>query len=59
MEAIEATLYLGLSNARVETINTRLRLIVRRAYGFHTPNAIPLAMLTCGAVRPTLPGRAV
>lgn len=59
LEAIEATLYLDLSNARVEAINTRLRLIARRAYGFHTPDAmIALAMLTCGAVRPTLPGRA-
>jgi transposase len=59
MEAIEATLYLNLSNARVEAINTRLRLIARRAYGFHTPYAmIALAMLSCGTVRPTLPGRA-
>ena len=59
IEAIEATLYLNLSNARVEAINTRLRLIARRACGFHTPDAmIALAMLTCGAVRPTLPGRA-
>jgi transposase len=59
IEAIEATLHLGLSNARVEAINTRLRLIARRAYGFHTPDAmIALAMLNCGAVRPTLPGRA-
>ncbi|TMC10251.1 MAG: ISL3 family transposase [Chloroflexi bacterium] len=59
MEAIEATLYLNLSNARVEAIKTRLRVIARRAYGFHTPGAtIALAMLTCGAVRPTPPGRA-
>jgi transposase len=59
MEAIEATLDLRLSNARVEAINTRLRLIARRGYGFHTPDAlIALAMLTCGAIRPALPGRA-
>jgi len=29
MEAIEAALYLGLSNARVEAINTHLGLIAR------------------------------
>ena len=59
IEAIEATLYLGLSSARVEAINTHLRLIARRAYGFHSPDAmIALAMLRCGSVRPSLPGRA-
>ena len=30
MEAIEATLYLNLSNARVEAINTRLRLLAKK-----------------------------
>jgi transposase len=59
MEAIEATLYLGLTSARVEAINTHLRLIARRAYGFHSPDAmIALAMLRCGSIRPMLPGRA-
>ena len=53
IEAIEATLYLGLSSARVEAINAHLRLIARRAYGFHSPDAmIALAMLRCGSVRP-------
>jgi transposase len=27
----------GLSNARVEAINTQIRMITRRAYGFHSP----------------------
>ena len=56
---IEATLRLGLTNARVEALNTTLRLIVRRAYGFHSAAAlIALAMLTCGGLRPSLPSRA-
>jgi len=56
---IEATLRLGLTNARIEAVNTTLRLIVRRAYGFHTAQAlIALAMLTVGGLRPDLPGRA-
>jgi len=56
---IEATLRLGLTNARVEALNTTLRLLVRRAYGFHSAAAlIALATLTCGGLRPELPGRA-
>jgi transposase len=56
---IVATLTHGLSNARIEAINTTLRLITRRAYGFHAAEAlIALAMLTVGGLRPTLPGRA-
>ena len=48
----------GLSNARVEAINTQIRLITRRAYGFHSPAAlIALAMLTLGGLCPPLPGR--
>lgn len=55
---IIATLTYRLSNARVEAINTTLRLITRRAYGFHSAEAlIALAMLTVGGLRPPLPGR--
>jgi transposase len=55
---IVATLTHGLSNARIEAINTTLRLITRRAYGFHSADAlIALAMLTVGGLRPSLPGR--
>jgi transposase len=58
-QGIEATLRLRLTNARIEAVNTTLRLIVRRAYGFHSATAlIALAMLTCGGLRPALPGRA-
>jgi transposase len=55
---IYAAIENGLSNARVEAINTQIRLITRRAFGFHTPNAlIALAMLTLGGLCPPLPGR--
>lgn len=55
---IVATLTHRLTNARIEAINTTLRLITRRAYGFHSAQAlIALAMLTVGGLRPPLPGR--
>jgi transposase len=55
---IVATLTHRLSNARIEAINTTLRLICRRAYGFHSAQAlIALAMLTVGGLRPALPDR--
>jgi transposase len=53
---IEAAIEHGLSNARIEQVNTQLRLITRRAYGFRTPEAlIALAMLTLGGLCPRLP----
>jgi len=55
---IEAAIKNGLSNARIEQINTQLRLLTRRAFGFHSPDAlIALAMLTLGGLCPPLPGR--
>lgn len=55
---IEAALIHRLSNARVEAINTRIRLITRIAFGFRSPNAlIGLAMLSLGGLCPPLPGR--
>ena len=45
-----------LSNARVEAINTQIRLITRRAFGFHSPDAlIALAMLSLADLCPPLP----
>jgi transposase len=47
-----------LSNARSEATNTHLRVLTRRAYGFHSPAAlIAMAMLTRGGLCPELPGR--
>lgn len=48
----------GLSNARVEATNTHLRAITKRAYGFHSPEAlIAMATLTRGGTCPALPQR--
>ena len=52
------TLDHGLSNARSEATNTHLRVLTRRSYGFHSPEAlIAMAMLTRGGLCPALPGR--
>jgi transposase len=55
---IDTAIQNRLSNARVEQVNTQLRLITRRAFGFHSPHAaIALAMLALGGLCPPLPGR--
>lgn len=55
-EGILAGLALGLTNARTEAVNTKVRLINRRAYGFHSAAAvIALVMLACGPVSLRLP----
>ena len=47
---------LNLSNARAEAMNNKVKLIVRRAYGFHSAKAaLALVHLTCGPVKLTLP----
>jgi transposase len=47
---------LQLSNARAEAMNNKVKLIVRRAYGFHSANAaLALVHLTCGPITLTLP----
>ncbi len=54
--AIVATMREGLSNALVESVNTKIRLIARRAFGFHNVNAlIALARLSLSGQRPVLP----
>ena len=58
-DTIVASLLHGASNARVESVNTRLRLLTRIAFGFKSPAAlIGLAMLALGGLCPPLPGRA-
>lgn len=45
-----------LSNARAEALNNKAKLIVRRAYGFHSARAaLALIHLTCGPITLTLP----
>jgi transposase len=52
------TLNHSMSNAQSEATNTHLRALTRRAYGFHSPEAlIAMAMLTRGGLCPPLPGR--
>ena len=59
-DAIVATLTHRLTNARMEAANTTIRLITRRAYGFHAAQAlIGLALLTLGGLCPPLPGRSL
>lgn len=58
LDAIRDSLRYRLSNSRVEAVNTSIRLIARKAYGFHSPQAlISLALLTMGDLCPDLPGR--
>ena len=55
-DGILAAIQHGLSNARIEQINTQIRLIARRAFGFHSPQAlIALAMLKLADLCPPLP----
>lgn len=57
-DTIVATLTNGLSNALVESTNTKLRLLTRMAYGFRsTDNLIALCLLDRGGYCPPLPGR--
>ncbi len=56
--AILAAIEHGLSNGRIESVNTKIRLITRVAFGFRSPHAlIAMAMLNLGGHRPVLPGR--
>jgi transposase len=55
---INATLEHGLSNALIESVNTKIRLLTRIAFGFRSADAlIALAMLSLGGHKPILPGR--
>lgn len=57
-EAIDAALDHGLSNALIESTNTKIRLLTRIAFGFRSPQAlVALALLALGGYRPDLPGR--
>ena len=57
-QAIDAALDYGLSQGLIESVNTKIRLLARIAFGFRSPEAlIALAMLALGGHRPALPGR--
>ena len=53
---ILAAIRLGINNAQHEGLNRRVRLIVNRAYGFHSAKAaLGLIMLTLGPINHVLP----
>ena len=55
-DGIISALRLGINNARAEGLNSVVRLIIRRARGFHSPEAaLALVMLTCGPITLQLP----
>jgi len=55
-DAIQAALIGQLSNVRLEGVNTKLKLLTRQAYGFHSHKPlIALAMMKLGGLRPPLP----
>ena len=56
--SILASIQASLSNGRIESVNTKIRLITRMAFGFRSPHAlIALLMLSLGGHKPILPGR--
>lgn len=55
-DGILAAVRLGINNARAEGLNSIVRLIIRRARGFHTAEAaLALVMLACGPITLKLP----
>jgi transposase len=56
--SIDATLEHRLSNGLIESMNTKIRVMTRVAYGFGSAHAlIALAILAFGGHKPALPGR--
>ena len=57
-DAIVATVRHGITNARVEAINNKIKVTIRMGYGFRNiGNLISLIYLRCGGRRIYLPGR--
>lgn len=57
-EAIMATIAHGLSNARIEAVNNKIKVTIRMGYGFRNiDNLIALVRLKCGTYNVALPGR--
>jgi transposase len=55
-DGINAAIERGLSNGCQEGLNNKVRLIIRRAYGFHSAQAaLATVMLACGPVNLELP----
>lgn len=57
-DAIVRAVGIGISNARVEAVNNKIKLTVRMGYGFRNiDNLIALVMLRCSNLPIMLPGR--
>jgi len=55
-DGILAAIGLGINQGRTEALNNKVRLITRRAYGFHCAKAaLALILLTCGPITLHLP----
>ena len=55
-EGIVAAVELGLSNARLEGVMAKIRLIQRRGYGYHSVDSLAAAIYLClGGVTVSLP----
>lgn len=58
-EGVPRSIELGVSNARVEAVNNKIKVAVRQGHGFRNiDNLIALVMLRCSDLGPALPGRA-
>jgi transposase len=58
-ERILTAIAYGLNNGLAEAVNTKIRLLTRIAFGYHSAEPlIATAMLSLGPYRPTLAGRA-
>ena len=57
-EHILNAIRLGMSNARIEAINNKIKLIIRKAYGFRNiQNMLDMVYLVCSDLRLTIPNR--
>jgi len=57
-QGVLAAIEIGLSNGRLEALNSKVRLLSHRAYGFHSANAlIAMIYLCCGGIQIALPHR--
>ena len=54
------TIEQGLSNTRVESINNKIKLSIRKAYGFRNyENMVDMIMLVCSKLSIPLPNKGV
>jgi transposase len=57
-QGVLAAVEIGISNGRLEALNSKVRLISHRAYGFHSADAlIAMIYLCCAGIQIALPHR--